>query len=165
MMRRNALATAVMLLGVLTFTTPGHATVANYDDTDLLNAWRVSNNGYIYTPIALTTKVVSDFSLDYTSKTKTAKRWDLSASISSGIAGIFEGSLSVGTLNIRGSSVSLPNISSYVTDPNTVIRGRNWTGSKGYTGSEGDCYGTSSYIVSGSKGYQTNSTGEVNFRW
>lgn len=159
------LTAATLLVGVLSFSTPSHATTTSFTDTDWLNAWRVSSSGYIYTPVALTTKVISDFSIDYTAKTKVATRWDLSASISSSAASTYGGSLGVGTLNVRGSSVSLPNTSSYVSDPNTVVTGRNWTGTKSYSATEGSSYGTSAYIVSSSKGYQTNTTGQVDFSW
>lgn len=156
---------ALVILSSSLFSQVSSASTNNYTDTDLLNCWRVSGTRYVYTPVSITTTVSVDFTVDYSSGRIYVSRWDLSGRVLNNTFTVLGGTLTVGNLNVRGVNHSLPNVSSYFSDPNYTVYGRNWTGTESYSSSSSSAYGQSIYIVDHTMGYQTNTTGQVDFSW
>lgn len=153
-----------MALSAVILTSPDktHAETTPYNDTVLLNCFLVSGGKAVYTPVALDAQVIVD--KEYANAWKVT-RWDLSGRVLATSFSAYQGSLYANTLNIRGTDHSLPNTSSYYSDPNFVTKGKNWTGTEWYNSSVKACYGQTVFTVSPSKGYQTNNTAQVNFNF
>lgn len=140
--------------------------VSNFSDTDTINSYRISSSGYIYTPVALTAQAL--FNWDYSSTNVVQiNRQDLIASALSQYWSSFpNGNMSVGTMKLRGTTQSLPNVGSYIYNPSYSQTGRYNNGSSGtwYTPDSSASSGNVVYNT-GSGGYQLNTTAQVDFNW
>lgn len=164
---KSKLSLYILLLNLVfsCFAGVANATSVMYEDTDLLNCWRVTSQGYIYTPVSLTAKVLINYEQVSGQDFITMYREDLIAStLAQYWASYPNATMNVGTLNIRGTNQSLPNVGTYLYDPSYVVTGRYNDTQKifGTTPSAG--YGQAVFFC-GTGGYQTNNTAQVDFNW
>lgn len=163
--RKNAVYVLAIALLLTSFSGVASATVSSREETDYLSCWRTSSSGYIYTPVSLTARVLIDADQPAGLDFITMHREDLiGETLSQYWASFPNASLQVGNLNIRGTTQSLPNVGSYLYDPNYQVVGRYNSTYQNFDLSYGSSYGQSLFfVVSG--GYQTNNTATVNFTW
>ncbi|MFB6367733.1 hypothetical protein ACFCP7_27600 [Paenibacillus elgii] len=141
------------------------ASVSKYQDTDLLNCWRVTTQGSIYTPVSLTAQVLINSEQVSGQDFITMHREDLIAeTLSQYWASFPNASLNVGQLNIRGTDQSLPNDGTYWSSSSSRIVGKYNDSQRTFNVNPAASYGTAVFFVN-SGGYQLNNTAQVDFTW
>jgi hypothetical protein len=161
-MKKRFLALITAAIVFLLTVAPASADVGNYTDTDLLVIYKVSSQGYILSPVALTSQVMINWSAPSVNF-KSVSRKDLIAQTTMGAFSVYpSATMGVGTLSIRGVAKSLPNTGTYLHDTSTAVTGKYSDASETYYDSPDSCYGTTAFIA-GSSGMQFNTTGQVDF--
>ncbi|WP_144028733.1 hypothetical protein [Paenibacillus tyrfis] len=141
------------------------AAATKYENTNLLNCWRVSTQGSVYTPVSLTARVLINSEQVSGQDFITMYREDLIAETLSQYWGSFpNASLNVGQLNIRGTGQSLPNDGTYWSSPSYRVVGKYNDSQRTFNLSSGASNGTAVFFVN-SGGYQLNNTAQVDFTW
>ncbi|MNI22635.1 hypothetical protein D3C87_1213260 [compost metagenome] len=140
-----------------------HTNAAGFKDTDLISIWRVTSNGYIYSPVSVTTEVNINATTSGSNWLAT-KRELISQTFADAFSVYPSAKFGNGVLNLRGSNVTLDKIGSYIFDPAYTLVGKYTTAQQTYSPNSESGYGQSVFY-GGNGSFQVDSTASVDFQW